>query len=422
MSDNVPESPVYPQSADVFVQSDAYPDVKARMREVSLSNGTRILLYSTAKLPVTDVSTHPKPADIRSNWLAKRKKPRTQYAYAIDGIITEEMAYVAARENATNYVQDAPRKAPITAEFVREEIASGRAIIPANINHPELEPMIIGRKFHTKINANIGNSALSSSIADEVEKLNWAVQWGADTMMDLSTGKDISETRGQIIRHSPVPIGTVPIYQALDKVGGKAQNLNWSVFKEVLIEQAEQGVDYFTIHAAVLKDYVALTKKRLTGIVSRGGALMARWCEYHNKENFLYTHFHEICEIMAAYDVSFSLGDSLRPGSIHDANDEAQFAELKTQGELNKTAWSHGVQVMNEGPGHIPLHLIQENMTKQLEYCHEAPFYTLGPLTIDVAAGYDHIASSIGAALNWIVMGARCLCYVTPKEHLGDPE
>lgn len=420
MSENFPENPVYPQSSDVWVQSDEYPDIKARMREVALSNGTRILLYSTARLPTSEVSTHPKPPAIRAKWLAKRDKPRTQYAYAKDGIITEEMAYVAARENAANYVQGAPRKAPITAEFVRAEIASGRAIIPSNINHSELEPMIIGRNFQVKINANIGNSALSSSIADEVEKLNWAVQWGADTVMDLSTGKDISETRAAIIRHSPVPIGTVPIYQALDKVGGKAQDLNWPVFKEVLIEQAKQGVDYFTIHAGVLKDYVALAKKRLTGIVSRGGALMAKWCEYHNQENFLYTHFHEICDIMATYDVSFSLGDGLRPGSIHDANDEAQFAELKTQGELNKIAWSHGVQVMNEGPGHIPLHLIQENMTKQLAYCHEAPFYTLGPLTIDVAAGYDHIASSIGAALIG-QYGCSVLCYVTPKEHLGLP-
>lgn len=331
------------------------------------------------------------------------------------------MKYVATRENMANTSQASENNATkITPEFVRDEIAAGRAIIPANINHPEIEPMIIGRNFLVKVNANIGNSALSSSISDEVEKLIWSIYWGADTVMDLSTGKDISKTREYIIRNSPVPIGTVPIYQALERVKGKPEHLNWEIVKEVLIEQAEQGVDYFTIHAATLKAHVELTKNRVTKIVSRGGALLAKWCQVHNQENFLYTHFHEICEIMAKYDVSFSLGDGLRPGSIADANDAAQFAELKTQGELNQIAWQHDVQVMNEGPGHIPLHLIQENMTKQLDYCNEAPFYTLGPLTIDVAAGYDHIASSIGAAQIGY-HGCAMLCYVTPKEHLGLP-
>ena len=417
------DSTIYPQSSDVYVPSDVYPDVKARMREVVLSNEERIWLYSTAK--VSDLSgelINAKPVDNHPAWL-EAKEPHTystQYQCARAGLITKAMAYVAARENAANQTDSKPSESTITAEFVRKEIAEGRAIIPANIHHPELEPMIIGRNFQVKVNANIGNSALSSSISDEVEKLHWATCWGADTVMDLSTGKDISQTRSTIIRHSRVPIGTVPIYQALDEVGGKPENLTWEVFKAVLIEQAEQGVDYFTIHAGVLKDYVALIKHRTTGIVSRGGALMAKWCQYHDKENFLYTHFDEICEIMARYDVSFSLGDGLRPGSISDANDEAQFSELKTQGELNKIAWSYGVQVMNEGPGHVPMHLIQENMTKQLAYCHEAPFYTLGPLTIDVAAGYDHISSSIGAALIGY-HGCAMLCYVTPKEHLGLP-
>ncbi len=306
------------------------------------------------------------------------------------------------------------------AEFVRSEVARGRAIIPANINHPELEPMIIGRNFHVKINANIGNSAVTSSIEEEVEKLRWATLWGADTVMDLSTGKNIHETREWIIRNSAVPIGTVPIYQALEKVGGVAEDLTWEIYRDTLIEQAEQGVDYFTVHAGVLLRYIPLTANRMTGIVSRGGSIMAKWCLSHHQESFLYTRFREICEIMAAYDVSFSLGDGLRPGSIADANDEAQFAELKTQGELTRIAWEYDVQVMNEGPGHIPMHLIKENMDKQLEWCDEAPFYTLGPLTTDIAPGYDHITSAIGAAMiGWY--GTAMLCYVTPKEHLGLP-
>ena len=306
------------------------------------------------------------------------------------------------------------------AEFVRSEVARGRAIIPANINHPELEPMIIGRNFQVKINANIGNSAVTSSIEEEVEKLRWATLWGADTVMDLSTGKNIHETREWIIRNSAVPIGTVPIYQALEKVGGVAEDLTWEIYRDTLIEQAEQGVDYFTVHAGVLLRYIPLTANRMTGIVSRGGSIMAKWCLSHHQESFLYTRFREICEIMAAYDVSFSLGDGLRPGSIADANDEAQFAELKTQGELTRIAWEYDVQVMNEGPGHIPMHLIKENMDKQLEWCDEAPFYTLGPLTTDIAPGYDHITSAIGAAMiGWY--GTAMLCYVTPKEHLGLP-
>jgi phosphomethylpyrimidine synthase len=306
-------------------------------------------------------------------------------------------------------------------ELVRSEVARGRAIIPANINHPELEPMVIGRRFRVKINANIGNSAVRSSIDEEVEKLRWATLWGADTVMDLSTGRQIHETREWILRNSPVPIGTVPIYQALEKVGGAAEDLTWEIYRDTLVEQAEQGVDYFTVHAGVLLRYVPLTANRVTGIVSRGGSIMAKWCLAHHQESFLYTRFREICEIMAAYDVSFSLGDGLRPGSIADANDEAQFAELRTQGELNGIAWEHGVQVMNEGPGHIPMHLIQENMDKQLEWCREAPFYTLGPLTTDIAPGYDHITSAIGAAMiGWY--GTAMLCYVTPKEHLGLPD
>lgn len=317
------------------------------------------------------------------------------------------MEYIAIREN-------------MDPEFVRSEVARGRAIIPSNINHPETEPMIIGRNFHVKINANIGNSAVSSSIEEEVEKMTWATRWGADTIMDLSTGKNIHTTREWIIRNSAVPVGTVPIYQALEKVNGIAEDLTWEVYRDTLIEQAEQGVDYFTIHAGVLLRYVPLSAKRLTGIVSRGGSIMAQWCLHHHKENFLYTHFEEICEIMKAYDVAFSLGDGLRPGSIADANDEAQFAELETLGELTKIAWEHDVQVMVEGPGHVPMHLIKENMDKQLEICKEAPFYTLGPLTTDIAPGYDHITSAIGAAMiGWY--GTAMLCYVTPKEHLGLP-
>jgi phosphomethylpyrimidine synthase len=331
----------------------------------------------------------------------------TQMHYARKGIVTPEMEFVAIREG-------------MSPEFVRQEIAAGRAVLPANVNHPESEPMIIGRHFHVKINANIGNSAVASSIEEEVEKMTWATRWGADTIMDLSTGKNIHTTREWIIRNSPVPVGTVPIYQALEKVGGKAEDLSWEVFRDTLIEQAEQGVDYFTIHAGVLLRYIPLTARRVTGIVSRGGSIMAAWCLAHHKENFLYTHFEEICEIMKAYDVTFSLGDGLRPGSIADANDEAQFAELETLGELTDIAWKHDVQVMIEGPGHVPMHLIKENVDRQMEVCKEAPFYTLGPLTTDIAPGYDHLTSAIGAAMiGWF--GTAMLCYVTPKEHLGLP-
>ncbi|MGX9217852.1 phosphomethylpyrimidine synthase ThiC [Massilia varians] len=372
----------------------------------------------------------------------------TQMHYARQGIVTPEMEFVALRENLrrkeylASLVDSGPmgarvasllsRQHPgqsfgasipqeITPEFVRDEVARGRAIIPANINHPEIEPMIIGRNFLVKINANIGNSAVTSSIGEEVEKMTWAIRWGADNVMDLSTGKHIHETREWIIRNSPVPIGTVPIYQALEKVGGKAEELTWEIYRDTLIEQAEQGVDYFTIHAGVRLAYVPMTAKRLTGIVSRGGSIMAKWCLAHHRESFLYTHFEEICEIMKAYDVSFSLGDGLRPGSIYDANDEAQLAELKTLGELTQIAWKHDVQTMIEGPGHVPLHLIKENMDLQLEQCSEAPFYTLGPLTTDIAPGYDHITSGIGAAtIGWY--GTAMLCYVTPKEHLGLPD
>ena len=381
--------------------------------------------------------------------------PVTQLWYARQGVITPEMEFIAIRENMrraaiadlahdlvrsdlnkqhpgssqspeSEYTPGIFRRFPqripaeITAEFVRSEVAAGRAIIPANINHPELEPMIIGRNFLVKINANIGNSAVASSIEEEVEKMRWATKWGADTVMDLSTGKNIHATREWILRNSPVPIGTVPIYQALEKVNGKAEDLTWEVFRDTLIEQAEQGVDYFTIHAGVLLRFVPMTASRMTGIVSRGGSIMAKWCLAHHKENFLYTHWDDICDIMAAYDVSFSIGDGLRPGSIADANDPAQFGELEVQGELTTRAWAKGVQVMNEGPGHVPMHMIEENMAKQLEWCHEAPFYTLGPLTTDIAPGYDHITSGIGAAMiGWY--GCAMLCYVTPKEHLGLP-
>ncbi|WP_282349932.1 phosphomethylpyrimidine synthase ThiC [Pseudomonas sp. PS01301] len=374
-------------------------------------------------------------AHVRNPRRAKAGANVSQMHYARQGIITAEMEYVAIRENmklaearAAGLLKDqhkghsfgASIPKEITAEFVREEIARGRAIIPANINHTELEPMIIGRNFLVKINGNIGNSALGSSIEEEVAKLTWGIRWGSDTVMDLSTGKHIHETREWIIRNSPVPIGTVPIYQALEKVGGVAEDLTWELFRDTLIEQAEQGVDYFTIHAGVLLRYVPLTAKRVTGIVSRGGSIMAKWCLAHHKENFLYKHFDEICEIMKAYDVSFSLGDGLRPGSIADANDEAQFGELETLGELTKIAWKHDVQCMIEGPGHVPMQLIKENMDKQLECCDEAPFYTLGPLTTDIAPGYDHITSGIGAAMiGWF--GCAMLCYVTPKEHLGLP-
>ena len=392
----------FPNSTKVYVEGPR--GVRVPMREIALSGGEPPLrVYDTSGPYGMDarqglpVSLPPRPA----------VSPLTQLHFARRGEITQEMEFVAIREG-------------MTPEFVRSEVARGRAIIPANINHPELEPMIIGRNFHVKINANIGNSAVTSSIDEEVEKLRWATLWGADTVMDLSTGRNIHETREWIIRNSPVPIGTVPIYQALEKVGGVAEDLTWEVYRDTLIEQAEQGVDYFTVHAGVLLRYIPLTAHRLTGIVSRGGSIMAKWCLAHHRESFLYTRFREICEIMAAYDVSFSLGDGLRPGSIADANDEAQFAELKTQGELTRIAWEYDVQVMNEGPGHIPMHLIKENMEKQLEWCDEAPFYTLGPLTTDIAPGYDHITSAIGAAMiGWY--GTAMLCYVTPKEHLGLP-
>ena len=364
---------------------------------------------------------------------AKAGQNVSQLHYAKKGIITPEMEYIAIRENqriaelnnighqhAGHSFGANTQKCLITPEFVRSEVALGRAVIPNNVNHPESEPMILGRNFLVKINANIGNSAVSSNIEEEVEKTVWACRWGADTIMDLSTGKNIHETREWIIRNSPVPIGTVPIYQALEKVGGKAEDLTWEIFRDTLIEQAEQGVDYFTIHAGVLLRYVPMTAKRVTGIVSRGGSIMAKWCLAHHKENFLYTHFEDICEIMKAYDVAFSLGDGLRPGSIADANDAAQFAELETLGELTKIAWKHDIQTIIEGPGHVPMHLIKENMDKQLQECHEAPFYTLGPLTTDIAPAYDHITSGIGAAMiGWF--GCAMLCYVTPKEHLGLP-
>ena len=381
----------------------------------------------------------PKLAELRFNL---KRRPRraidgmnvTQLHYAREGIITPEMEYIAIRENQRRdglsemVLRQHPGQsfgaaipARITPEFVRDEVARGRAIIPANINHPEIEPMIIGRNFLVKINANIGNSALSSGISEEVEKMTWSIRWGGDTVMDLSTGKHIHETREWIIRNSPVPIGTVPIYQALEKVNGKAEDLTWEIFRDTLIEQAEQGVDYFTIHAGVLLRYIPMTAKRMTGIVSRGGSIMAKWCLAHHRESFLYEHFEDICEIMKAYDVSFSLGDGLRPGSGFDANDEAQLAELKTLGELTDVAWKHDVQTMIEGPGHVPMHLIKENMDLQLKYCKEAPFYTLGPLTTDIAPGYDHITSAIGAAMiGWY--GTAMLCYVTPKEHLGLPD
>ena len=385
-------------------------DVQVPMREVTLGGGEApVRLYDTSGPSGHDVRDGlPK---LRQPWIDARRSTGpvgTQLSYARRGEITPEMEFVSAREG-------------LPAEFVRSEVARGRAIIPANVRHLELEPMIIGRNFLVKINANIGNSAVRSSIEDEVEKLQWATLWGADTVMDLSTGESIHETREWIVRNSPVPIGTVPIYQALEKAGGRPEDLNWEMYRDTLVEQCEQGVDYFTVHAGVLLRYVPMTAKRLTGIVSRGGSILAKWCLAHHQENFLHTHFREICEIMRAYDVSFSLGDGLRPGSIADANDEAQFAELKTQGELTRIAWEYDVQVMNEGPGHVPMHLIKENMEKQLEWCDEAPFYTLGPLTTDVAPGYDHITSAIGAAMiGWY--GTAMLCYVTPKEHLGLPD
>ena len=420
----------FPKSRQVRVDGER---VRVPMREITLSGGEAPLrVYDTSGPEGRDVRSGLPP--LRDAWIAGRggveerpetagseaaglpgagRRPRratagvTQLHHARRGTVTEEMEFVALREG-------------FAPEFVRDEVARGRAIIPANINHPEIEPMAIGRNFLVKINANIGNSAVSSSIEEEVEKLRWATLWGADTVMDLSTGPDIHETREWIVRNSPVPIGTVPIYQALEKVGGRPEDLTWEIYRDTLIEQAEQGVDYFTVHAGVLLRYIPMTARRVTGIVSRGGSIMAKWCLAHHQENFTYTRFREICEIMRAYDVSFSLGDGLRPGSIADANDEAQFAELKTQGELTRIAWEYDVQVMNEGPGHVPLHLIKENMEHQLDWCDEAPFYTLGPLTTDVAPGYDHITSAIGAAvIGWY--GTAMLCYVTPKEHLGLP-
>ncbi len=405
-TDPAPHGGAFPSSRKVYREAEG---LRVPFREVTLAEGNPpVRLYDT---------TGPSPENgaglpgLRQRWverrLARGDKNLTQMHCARRGEITEEMRFVALREN-------------VAPEFVRDEVARGRAIIPANIRHPEMEPMIIGRSFLVKINANIGNSSVSSSIEEEVEKLRWAVHWGADTVMDLSTGARIHETREHILRNSPVPIGTVPIYQALEKTKGKIEDLGIDSFLETLVEQAEQGVSYFTIHAGVLLRYIPMTARRVTGIVSRGGSILARWCLAHHKENFLYTHFDEICEVMKKYDVAFSLGDGLRPGSIADANDEAQFAELETLGELTKVAWKHEVQVMIEGPGHVPMHKIKENMDRQIEVCHEAPFYTLGPLVTDVAPGYDHITSAIGAAMiGW--MGTAMLCYVTPKEHLGLP-
>ncbi|MHA4808105.1 phosphomethylpyrimidine synthase ThiC [Flavitalea flava] len=473
----------FPASRKIYVPGNLHKKIKVAMREIAVgdtvdpfnnmvTHNPPVTIYDTSG-PFTDPSMNIDVREglprIRGEWVTDRgdteqlpavssvygqrrkedvsldslrfehiQPPRkalpganvTQLHYARKGIITPEMEYIAIRENQRmeEFNQQHPGQSfgartptgAITPEFVRQEVAAGRAVIPANINHPESEPMIIGRNFLVKINANIGNSAVSSGIEEEVEKSVWACRWGADTIMDLSTGKNIHETREWILRNAPVPIGTVPIYQALEKVGGKAEELTWEIFRDTLIEQAEQGVDYFTIHAGVLLRYIPLTAKRLTGIVSRGGSIMAKWCLAHHRESFLYTHFEEICEIMKAYDVSFSLGDGLRPGCIADANDEAQFAELETLGELTKIAWKHDCQVIIEGPGHVPMQLIKENMDKQLKECQEAPFYTLGPLTTDIAPGYDHITSAIGAAMiGWF--GTAMLCYVTPKEHLGLP-
>jgi phosphomethylpyrimidine synthase len=446
-----------PNSRKVYLNGAIHLGLRVPMREIALTPDAKgntpapVAVYDTSGAytdPAISVKVEDGLPKLRRDWIlsrgdveasptgalqAKAGKAPTQLAYARAGIITPEMEYIAIRENGRRAELNAAdqerrtrqrrsSKLPdtITPEFVRKEIAEGRAIIPLNINHPEAEPMIIGRNFLVKVNANIGNSVVLSSIEEEVEKLLWSTRWGADTVMDLSTGADIHLTREAIIRNSPVPIGTVPIYQAFEKIGGDINKLGWEVFRDTLIEQAEQGVDYFTIHAGVLRDFIPLAMGRLTKIVSRGGSLMAQWCLRHKQENFLYTHFEEICEIMKRYDVSFSLGDGLRPGSIADANDEAQFAELRTLGELTKTAWKHDVQVMIEGPGHVPMHLIEENMTEQLKHCHEAPFYTLGPLTTDIAPGYDHITSGIGAAMiGWY--GCAMLCYVTPKEHLGLP-
>lgn len=459
----------FPQSEKVYIKGNLH-NINVPARKINITtpedNKSSVLVYDTSGVYTdqkVDIDIYQGLPTTRSKWIepntqivkesaippqslthfkdrtvriAKDRSNVSQMYYAKQGIITPEMEFVAIRENllqaqANSQPKHITKQHPansfganikreITPEFVRDEIARGRAIIPANINHTELEPMIIGRNFLVKINANIGNSALTSSIEEEVEKSVWSCRWGADTIMDLSTGKNIHETREWILRNSPVPIGTVPIYQALEKVAGKPEELTWEIYRDTLIEQAQQGVDYFTIHAGVLLRYIPMTQNRMTGIVSRGGAIIAKWCLAHHQENFLYTHFEQICEIMKAYDVSFSLGDGLRPGSIADANDNAQFAELTTLGELTKVAWKHDVQTMVEGPGHIPMHMIQENMTKQLEICHEAPFYTLGPLTTDIAPGYDHITSGIGAAMiGWF--GCAMLCYVTPKEHLGLP-
>ena len=449
--------PIYVyDTSGVYTDPDVAIDIRSglptpRAPWIAERNDTELL-----SAPSSDFGTQrlhdPKTADLRFNLTRNPRralagKNVSQMHYARQGIVTPEMEYIAIRENQRReeYLADlaasgikgqklaalmgrqhagqdfgASMPAKVTPEFVRDEVARGRAVIPGNINHPEVEPMIIGRNFLVKINANIGNSAVTSSIGEEVEKMTWSIRWGADTVMDLSTGKHIHETREWIIRNSPVPIGTVPIYQALEKVNGKAEDLTWEIFRDTLIEQAEQGVDYFTIHAGIRLAFVPMTANRLTGIVSRGGSIMAKWCLAHHRESFLYEHFEDICEIMKAYDVSFSLGDGLRPGSIYDANDEAQLAELKTLGELTQIAWKHDVQVMIEGPGHVPMQLIKENMDIQLEQCHEAPFYTLGPLTTDIAPGYDHITSGIGAAMiGWF--GCAMLCYVTPKEHLGLP-
>ena len=452
-------------SRKVYVAGKLFPDIRVGMREVDIEDPICpvVPIYDTSG-PYSDlnatIDVHKGIARFRESWILERgdceqlsditsaygrarrenselshlrfaaeHRPMraregqqvSQMSYAKRGIITQEMEYVAIRENQRMDELHQGKGTPITPEFVRDEIAAGRAIIPANINHPECEPMIIGRHFLVKINSNIGNSAITSSIEDEVEKMAWSVRWGADTVMDLSTGKNIHETREWIIRNSPVPIGTVPIYQALEKVKGVAENLTWELFRDTLIEQAEQGVDYFTIHAGLLLAHIPLTLKRTTGIVSRGGSILARWCMVHKQENFLYTHFRDICEILAQYDVGISLGDGLRPGSIADANDAAQFAELDTLGELTQIAWDCGVQAIIEGPGHVPMHKILENMERQVEKCHGAPFYTLGPLTTDIAPGYDHITSAIGAAMiGWY--GTAMLCYVTPKEHLGLPD
>lgn len=420
----------FPQSRKIYVPGKLFPDLKVAMREITLDDPKCPVLpvYDTSGAygdPDKTIDVKKGLERIREPWIRERQEKdgghKTQMQYAREGVITREMEYVAIRENQKMDEIFGSNGNAITPEFVRKEVAEGRAIIPANVNHPECEPMIIGRNFLTKINSNIGNSSVASSIEQEVEKMVWSVRWGADTVMDLSTGKDIHETREWILRNSPVPIGTVPMYQALEKVNGIADDLTWEVFRDTLIEQAEQGVDYFTIHAGLLLKYVPFALERTTGIVSRGGSIIARWCMVHKQENFLYTHFDEICDILAKYDVCVSLGDGLRPGSIADANDMAQFSELDTLGELTEIAWKKGVQVIIEGPGHVPMHKIRENMDRQIEMCHNAPFYTLGPLTTDIAPGYDHITSAIGAAMiGWF--GTAMLCYVTPKEHLGLPD